>query len=198
MKAILLDMYGVLMRQSGYDFAPWVRERLPGVTDEAIAKPWQQADRGEISSLEALAAMGFTGDIAALEREYLDTIAPMPGAVDFLRRMQGRYRLALLSNDPARWSAYIRQKHGLNPFFDAICVSGEMKLVKPEPRIYEAALHRLGLPAQDCLYVDDRPENLIPAAQLGMRTVLMGRANPAWTGENAEDFAALTALIPQE
>lgn len=194
MKAIALDMYGVIMRQDGNDFAPYVQQLSPGLTVEDIHGPWFRADAGELTSLEVWAALGFTGDLEKLDHDYLDTIEIMPGAIDFLRAAHERFQTALISNDSSRWSHYIRGKWGLNPYFDVITVSGDVKICKPDPRIFELTLEKLGVSAEECLYVDDRPGNLEAARNLGLRAVMMGSQH-GWNGERVQNFEELLALV---
>lgn len=63
--------------------------------------------------------------------------------------------------------------HATNPaLFDRfrdILVSGVEKLVKPDPAIYRLALQRFGLSASDCLFIDDRLENVEGARAVGMK-----------------------------
>jgi putative hydrolase of the HAD superfamily len=55
--------------------------------------------------------------------------------------------------------------------FDVVVLSQEIGIRKPDPRIYEIALERLGVAAEDCVFVDDLGGNLKPALQLGMTTI---------------------------
>jgi 2-haloacid dehalogenase len=57
----------------------------------------------------------------------------------------------------------------LEMFDDAVVVSGEVGLVKPDPRIFELALRRFGLAPDRCLFIDDNEENVVAAGLLGMR-----------------------------
>ena len=194
MKAIALDMYGVIMRQDGNEFPLYVQQFFPHLTLEEIQRPWSMADKGMISSLELFAALGFTGDLEKVDHDYLDTIGIMPGAIDFLRTAHKRFQTALISNDASRWSQYIRCKWGLNPYFDVITVSGDVKLCKPDPRIFELTLEKLGVSAEECLYVDDRPGNLEAARNLGLRAVMLG-SQSGWDGERVQNFEELSALV---
>ena len=54
MKSIVLDMYGVIVKQTGDDFVPYVRRTFPDLSVEEIHTPWFKADIGEITSLEQL------------------------------------------------------------------------------------------------------------------------------------------------
>jgi len=49
-----------------------------------------------------------------------------------------------------------------------VVISGEVGMRKPERRIYEHLLQRLGLPAQQCVFVDDLPGNVTAAVEVGM------------------------------
>jgi FMN phosphatase YigB (HAD superfamily) len=52
--------------------------------------------------------------------------------------------------------------------FRTIFVSGELRLVKPDPAIYRHVLAAIGAAAEDCLFVDDSPANVAAAAALGI------------------------------
>ncbi|MFI9731065.1 HAD-IA family hydrolase [Streptomyces sp. NPDC052092] len=85
-------------------------------------------------------------------------------------RQQG-IRVGLLSNSVGRdpWDLYAGCD--LDTTFDAVLISEEHGLRKPEPAIYEHMLKMLELPGSACVFVDDSPHNLPPAAALGMATV---------------------------
>jgi len=55
--------------------------------------------------------------------------------------------------------------------FDAVVISGDEGIRKPDPRMYELGAQRLGLPPEACVYVDDLGGNLKPARALGMATI---------------------------
>src|SRR5512141_49359 len=60
----------------------------------------------------------------------------------------------------------------MNAWVDAAVYSAEVKLLKPDPRIYQIILDQLGLPANECLFVDDKTVNIEAARALGMKVVL--------------------------
>jgi len=77
-------------------------------------------------------------------------------------------RTGLLSNS---WGIE-RYPHDLLPeLFDAVVISGQEGVRKPDQAIYEVAIERLGVPASEIVFVDDLPGNLKPARELGMTTV---------------------------
>ena len=81
-------------------------------------------------------------------------------------------KLGMLSNGVPEIVERIRADHDLAALFDAVVISYEERLAKPEPEIYRVVLDRLGVPASDALFVDDRMENIETARELGLRTLL--------------------------
>ena len=83
----------------------------------------------------------------------------------------GGGKLGMLSNGVPEIVARIRADRDLDRCFDAIVISCEVQLAKPEPEIYRVTLDRLGVRASDALFVDDRAENIQTARELGLQTV---------------------------
>jgi putative hydrolase of the HAD superfamily len=79
----------------------------------------------------------------------------------------GGTRLALLSNAGPDYGSYFR--HGvLGEYFEAVYVSGELKLLKPEPEIYQHVLADLGISAAEAIFIDNRADNVRAAQELGI------------------------------
>jgi putative hydrolase of the HAD superfamily len=55
--------------------------------------------------------------------------------------------------------------------FDAVVISDQVGVGKPDPAIYKMAAHKLSIPPSDCVFVDDTEHNLPPAAALGMSVI---------------------------
>jgi putative hydrolase of the HAD superfamily len=80
-------------------------------------------------------------------------------------------RSALLSNSGPEVMAQVRADRALGSRFDAVVISCEVGLSKPDPRIFALCLERLGLAAGATLFVDDRADNVEGAARAGLRTL---------------------------
>lgn len=195
MKAIILDMYGVIVKQTGDDFVPYVQQTFPNKKPEEIYEPWFKADVGELTSLEVWEAIGFQGDLEEIEKKYLDTIELNEGFLDFIKSMKNQYILAIISNDSSRWSKYLREKFDINKYFDVISISGDLKIQKPDERIFQLTMEKLGVRAEDCLYVDDREGNLEVAKNLGMNAVLLNSRGVSYMGDAVNDFKELAEII---
>ncbi|MEE0264243.1 MAG: HAD-IA family hydrolase [Acutalibacteraceae bacterium] len=195
MKAIVLDMYGVIVKQTGDDFIPYVQQTFPDLNPEEIYNPWFKADIGELTSLEVWEAIGFQGDLEKIEKEYLDTIELTNGFIDFIEKVKDKYKLAIISNDSSRWSKYLREKFDLNKYFDVISISGDLKIQKPDERIFFLTIEKLGLNAEDCIYIDDREGNLEAAKKVGMNPVLLNSRKVSYNGVSVNGFEELVKEI---
>jgi putative hydrolase of the HAD superfamily len=82
-------------------------------------------------------------------------------------------RTALLSNS---WGVEYYPHDLLAKLFDEIVISGEVGLRKPHPEIFHMAVERIGLPAEECLFVDDLRHNIEAAEAIGLRGVLHEKA----------------------
>jgi len=80
-------------------------------------------------------------------------------------------RTAFLSNSGPEVMARVRADHPLEARFDAVVISCEVGLCKPDPRIYRLCLERLALRGPETLFVDDRADNVESAAGVGLRTL---------------------------
>ena len=198
MKAVILDMYGVILKDTGDGFIPFVKQTFPDISPEEIYEPWNKADVGELSSLEMFEKIGFRGDLARIEREYLDTVEINEGFYKFAFKIKQYYKLALISNDSSEWSRYFRDKFELNNYFDVITVSGDFKIKKPDERIYKHTLEKLGCLSSECTYIDDRRFNLEAAQAIGMDTVLFNSRNVEYDGKIVTDFKELADILISE
>ncbi|HEY4450571.1 MAG TPA: HAD family phosphatase [Solirubrobacteraceae bacterium] len=96
-------------------------------------------------------------------------VEPDLAMVDAVRRARAAgIRTALVSNS---WGVHRYPHDMFEELFDGVVISGEERIRKPAVRMYELGAERAGLPAEQCVYVDDLPFNLTPAAELGMATV---------------------------
>jgi epoxide hydrolase-like predicted phosphatase len=77
-------------------------------------------------------------------------------------------RTGLISNS---WVDRHYEPAMLDELFDGVVISAREGIRKPAPRMYELGAERIGLAPSECVYVDDLPFNLDPAAELGMGTV---------------------------
>jgi putative hydrolase of the HAD superfamily len=79
--------------------------------------------------------------------------------------------MAALNNESLPINQYRIERFDLRRYFRCFFSSCYLGVRKPDPKIYELALHVTQARPEDCLFIDDRPENLEPARRLKMRAV---------------------------
>ena len=94
----------------------------------------------------------------------------MPGMLELVAELdEASVPLYAITNFSGEFFAPFRAKHAaVFDRFRGIIVSGDERLVKPDPAIYRLALDRYGLEAGACVFVDDRQENVDGAVAVGM------------------------------
>lgn len=97
---------------------------------------------------------------------------PNPIMVDWLLNMsQAGIKTALLSNMPAGLAAHVQTKFEWMSRFTFKTFSAHVRLVKPDPAIYQHTLQGLGVKPSETVFVDDRETNIRAARALGIHTI---------------------------
>ena len=106
----------------------------------------------------------------AYDKSWLDGVTgPIHGSVDILQRLkQAGHPLFVLSNFSAEKFVHMWEQYSFVSLFDEIILSGEHHLIKPDPAFFQVALHRIGRPPQECIFIDDHLPNIETARKLGM------------------------------
>lgn len=110
-----------------------------------------------------------------------DLLSLTTGCTDVLDVLRTRYRLGVVTNGPAETQRHKFEHIGLQDYFELFLPSGEAGVHKPDPRILHIALERLGLMAQEAVFVGDHLDlDVICAQRAGMRGILYnpGRRRP--------------------
>jgi putative hydrolase of the HAD superfamily len=132
-------------------------------------------ERGEISSKEfhreVVRCIGMDIPAEELADWFSGIFTPLESTHGLIRTLKGRYRLGLLSNtNEWHFLRHIR-KVPVFPLFDAVTLSFEVGVLKPEPGIYLDALRKLSLPPETCVFIDDIGKYAEGAAALGIRGI---------------------------
>jgi FMN phosphatase YigB (HAD superfamily) len=108
------------------------------------------------------------------------TTAPA-ARVAAVRRIAQHYRLGLLSNfDDTQCGREVLADAGVAELFETIVISAEVRLRKPDPRIFAHICERLDLPPHAILFVGDTPyDDVLGASRAGMQTVWISKGLPA-------------------
>lgn len=169
-KNIVFDMGNVLVRFDPELFMD--RYSLTGEDRRLIRNKvfrsveWTMLDRGvideEIAEQRILPRLPERLHDAArgLIEKWDDPIVPVEGMLELLQALKAKgYRLYLLSNAAARQPIYWARAEA-SKLMDGALISAEVKLLKPDPQIYRAFLHKFALRPEECVFIDDTPINV--------------------------------------
>ena len=98
--------------------------------------------------------------------------------LDFMRGLRKQYKVGLISNAWSDLRPWIVSKK-FEDAFDAMTISAEARVAKPDPRIYRIALEELGVAPAESIFLDDFPENVAGARAVGMQAIRFSRPDQA-------------------
>jgi 2-haloacid dehalogenase len=110
-------------------------------------------------------------EILAFYKRWVEMLGgPIHESVDLLKTLHNKKetRLIALTNWSAETFPIARAMYDFLGLFEGILVSGEEKLVKPDPRIYELVLERYDIDRSKAIFIDDNKDNIIASTNLGL------------------------------
>jgi 2-haloacid dehalogenase len=115
----------------------------------------------------------YTDLIQAYDTNFEESITEvLDGTVEIARSLkQAGWPLYILSNYSAEKFLLMQQRFEFLQLFDDMIISGEHKLIKPDPAIYQFTLDRIKRNAGECLFIDDSLTNIETAHRLGFHTI---------------------------
>jgi 2-haloacid dehalogenase len=192
----------------GYPFEGEILQIYKDINDPL----WKRFERGEIKAdyirdrrfALLLARLGLEGDPAALNEAYLGALGSQTweteGARKTLEALEGRFKMALVTNGLSKVQ---RKRLSLSPlarFFPVVAISEEVGSAKPEPRIFSWALDRLGARGGERTLVigDSLSADIAGAIAAGLASCWYDRARRPEAPVPKPDFriAALEELLP--
>jgi len=180
---LILDYGNVLSRAQEQTWMDEAARRLGGDAAAFRAAYWQHrhtydADLPAAAYWQRVAAATRPGALTPGDLAWLiaSDVASWSVYHDEVWALAARFRAgggrtAFLSNSGPEVMARVRADHPLEALFDAVVISCEVGLAKPDPRIFRLCLERLGLSAAVALFVDDRADNVEAAASVGLQTL---------------------------
>jgi putative hydrolase of the HAD superfamily len=188
--AVISDFGGVLTTPLIQSFAAFQDETgippetlgtaMQRIADRDGEHPLFRLEKGEITEADFLERMadelepelGHRPEMHRFSEIYFEALEPNPPMIELMRELdRGGMRMALLTNNVREWEPLWRSMLPVDEIFELVVDSAFVGCRKPEPRIYEITLERLGVRAEDCLFVDDVEQNCEAARELGMTAV---------------------------
>ena len=180
-KTVIFDLGKVIVIFDNHIFFRKIDRNSRLSVDEMTAKVTEHADiirlfdTGRLKPVEfyeravkLLQAQISRGDFFKI---YNDIFALNRPVLDVIKKLKPRYRLILLSNTDEMRFGYIKKRFPEILIFDDYVVSYEQGVMKPDPKIYEVALKKAQARHDQCVFVDDREENILAAQAQGIKTI---------------------------
>lgn len=180
MKNVIFDFGNVLVQ--------WHPEKVYAEHFGDEARAWwflrhvcDAAWRNRIDAGESTAAC--IEELKAQQPEYAEAIelyrsrwkemltGEVPGMRELLTEMLKKYEVFGLTNWSMETFPEARERFGILQMIDRYVVSGEEHLIKPDPRLFQVLLDRYHLQAEECVFVDDNPDNVAAACRMGMHGI---------------------------
>jgi putative hydrolase of the HAD superfamily len=167
----VFDSFRAFGEQEGLD--PQTVKRAFREDPEALSL-LRELERGDIAVEEFEPRfgerLGLTDTDGIVERLFAG-VGPDERMLEAVRRAgQAGIRTGLISNSWGTGIAY--DESLLDELFDGVVISGDVGMHKPEPAIFILGAERIGLHAEDCVFVDDLRENCAGAEEVGMTAIL--------------------------
>ena len=179
-KAVIWDIGGVMMRTEDQAPRAELAEEL-GVTRAYLNElvfEGQQGTRAQIGEISRMELWDYVrSELQLAPGEYLDLDERFFGGdvldtelVDFIRSLKPRFKIGIISN---AWSQIEETlvEWGINDAFEVVVGSGDVGIMKPDPRIFQIALERLSVEPSEAVFVDDFIQNVHGAQALGINAI---------------------------
>ena len=181
MRGLLVDFGGVLTsnvfdsfrefsEREGLD--PDAVRRLFREDPDALAllRQLERGDIGEQRFSERFGPLLGVDDTEGLVDRLFEGMGPDEAMLTAVKRARASgVRTGLISNS---WGAGRYDRDVFPELFDGVVISGEVGMHKPEPQIFRLGAERIGVPPEQCVFVDDLKENCAGAEKVGMTAIL--------------------------
>ena len=184
-RAVLWDMDGTLVDSRDRHWRSW-QEVLAaegvavseaqflatfGQRNDTILRGWLGAE----AEPERVRRIGEAKEAAYRRLVVERGLAPLPGAADWLRRLdEAGWRQAVASSAPRLNVEFVLRVLGLERRFRALVAAEDVKAGKPAPDVFLAAAARLGVQPGRCVVVEDAEAGIEAARRAGMSSVGVG------------------------
>ena len=189
-EVVISDFGGVLTTPLIESFMAF--QDQTGITTETLGKamaaateangdnPLFEMERGELTEaafLEKLTdglepLLGHRPEMHRFKEIYFEALDPNAPMIELMRELrEAGYRMAMLTNNVREWEPFWRPMLAVDEIFETVVDSGFVGCRKPESRIYELTIERIGAEPGACLFIDDIEVNCEGARKAGWQAV---------------------------
>jgi putative hydrolase of the HAD superfamily len=180
-RAVFFDLGGVVVRTEYQAPREYLAERLNTTYEELSrivfgSESSRQASIGSITTEAHWDAVTRRlgrplSEAKSIRQEFFAGDVVDTGLLDFVRSLRPGIKTGVISNAWPDLRDYLVENKA-DDAFDALTISAEVGMMKPDPRIYQMALDKLGVLADQSVFLDDTLENVEAARALGMHGIL--------------------------
>jgi putative hydrolase of the HAD superfamily len=175
----LLDSFAAFQDSSGISLEQ-LGVAMGAIFEREGKQPLFELETGRITEAtfvrelgaELTRQLGRPVELHEFGERYFEHLHPNERMIEYMRELRGRgYKLAICTNNVREWEPLWRAKLPVDELFEVVVDSGFVGTRKPERRIYELTLERLGVGPEVALLVDDIELNCEAARALGIAAV---------------------------
>jgi putative hydrolase of the HAD superfamily len=184
---VIFDFGGVLVRWKPEEIITGFypdEDRRARLRQTVFQHPdWVDMDRGTLSEAAAIERFSArmqrpAAEMRGLMQTVRESLTPMEETVALLETLAERgVPLYGLSNMSTETFAHLRSRYGHWDRFRGIVISAEVKMVKPDPEIFDYIARRYGLLPEETVFIDDHPPNIESARRHGFRAIRFADAH---------------------
>lgn len=169
-RGIIFDCFGVLYQGS----LEYLRSITPQERLNELEDLKQAADYGYISHHDYIDQVGALTGRPGREIDEVTRARHVrnESVIELAKTLRGSYKIALLSNMGRDILDGLFSPEEREQLFDAVVVSSDIGMVKPDAAVFEFTASKLGVSPGECIMIDDLPVNIEGADAVGMRGVL--------------------------
>lgn len=175
----LIDSFAAIQDSSGISLAELGKAMVAVALDQGT-NPLFELETGRMTEATFLsllgdqltAQLGRKAEMHGFGERYFEHLHPNERMIDYMRELRARgHAMAICTNNVREWEPLWRAMLPVDEIFDTVVDSAFVGTRKPEPRIYQITLDRLGVGAEAALLIDDIELNCTAARELGMSAV---------------------------
>ena len=178
---IIFDLGNVLLSWKPDEYletSEFSKKDIPIILDDIFrSKEWLKLDNGDLTVKEAIDIISSKSTLkrALIEQVFekrIEILHPLTENVKLLPVLKKRgYKLFYLSNFPKDLFQPVLDRNDFFNYFDGGLISADLRLSKPDVRIFKTLLDKYKLKAEESLFIDDLHANIMGARESGIESI---------------------------
>jgi FMN phosphatase YigB (HAD superfamily) len=170
-KAIIFDCFGVIIGDGLFEAYALLGGNVEA-DKEFIMRTVDAGSKGTIPSSGPIIAEKLGVSLEVWKNAQKSTYGLNQPLLNYVLELRKNYKTAMLSNIGKNALGDWFKRGFLEQYFEVIVGSGDIGFAKPEPEAYKITLDRIGVEANECIFIDDRQPYIEGGKALGMKTIL--------------------------